>query len=321
MRRFGSGSRSATASRRSASSSRSAASRGSSSTRPSSSRAGRGASSSRRRATTARSRSSRARASRSSRSRWTTRASTPTRSTPSCGAAADPPSFLYTIPTFQNPSGRTLSAERRARLVEIVREHELAGPRGRPVRPRALRGQPRQPSLLELEGGELVTYTSSFSKTVAPGRAHRLLRPARRATRPAFEERAVSTYISPPFLPQAIVCGVRRAAVASSRTSSACAASCARGATRCSTRSTRTRPARLVVEPARGRLLRLARPRRRRHGRARGARRSGRASRSSPGAGFFPRGSGLGASAARASPSATRRRSGSPRASSARCAS
>ena len=38
----------------------------------------------------------------------------------------EPPSFLYTIPTFQNPSGRTLSAERRARLVEIVREHELA---------------------------------------------------------------------------------------------------------------------------------------------------------------------------------------------------
>ena len=36
------------------------------------------------------------------------------------------PSFLYTIPTFQNPSGRTLSAERRARLVEVVREHELA---------------------------------------------------------------------------------------------------------------------------------------------------------------------------------------------------
>ena len=27
--------------------------------------------------------------------------------------SASPPSFLYTIPTFQNPSGRTLSAERR----------------------------------------------------------------------------------------------------------------------------------------------------------------------------------------------------------------
>jgi len=29
----------------------------------------------------------------------------------------EPPSFLYTIPTFQNPSGRTLSRERRRRLV------------------------------------------------------------------------------------------------------------------------------------------------------------------------------------------------------------
>ena len=37
----------------------------------------------------------------------------------------DAASFLYTIPTFQNPSGRSLSPERRARLVEIVREHEL----------------------------------------------------------------------------------------------------------------------------------------------------------------------------------------------------
>src|SRR5215212_7789777 len=34
-------------------------------------------------------------------------------------------SFLYTIPTFQNPSGRTLSTERRRRLVELAREHEL----------------------------------------------------------------------------------------------------------------------------------------------------------------------------------------------------
>src|SRR5206468_10580812 len=36
------------------------------------------------------------------------------------------PSFLYTIPTFQNPSGRTLSVERRSRIVELAREHDLA---------------------------------------------------------------------------------------------------------------------------------------------------------------------------------------------------
>ena len=51
----------------------------------------------------------------------------------------DAPSFLYTIPTFQNPSGRTLSAARRTRLVEIAREHSARGAGGRPVRARALR--------------------------------------------------------------------------------------------------------------------------------------------------------------------------------------
>ena len=49
-----------------------------------------------------------------------------------------------------------------------------------------------------------MTYTSSFSKTVAPGvRTGYFVLPERDAD--AFEERAVSTYISPPFLPQAIV--------------------------------------------------------------------------------------------------------------------
>ena len=35
--------------------------------------------------------------------------------------AANPdPAFLYTIPTFQNPSGRTLPADRRRRVVELA---------------------------------------------------------------------------------------------------------------------------------------------------------------------------------------------------------
>ena len=49
-----------------------------------------------------------------------------------------------------------------------------------------------------------MTYTSSFSKTVAPGvRTGYFVLPEAHAA--AFEERAVSTYITPPFLPQAIV--------------------------------------------------------------------------------------------------------------------
>jgi DNA-binding transcriptional MocR family regulator len=49
-----------------------------------------------------------------------------------------------------------------------------------------------------------VTYTSSFSKTVAPGvRSGYFVLPEGDVA--GFEERAVSTYISPPFLPQAVV--------------------------------------------------------------------------------------------------------------------
>jgi DNA-binding transcriptional MocR family regulator len=116
---------------------------------------------------------------------------------------SDPPSFLYTIPTFQNPSGRTLSHERRQRVVDIASEHRLAILEDDPYGLVRYEGEP-PPTLHELDGGELVTYTSSFSKTVAPGlRTGYFVLPAGDAG--AFEERAVSTYISPPFHAQATI--------------------------------------------------------------------------------------------------------------------
>ena len=116
---------------------------------------------------------------------------------------SEPPSFLYTIPTFQNPSGRSLSTERRRRIVEIAVAHRLAVLEDDPYGLVRFEGD-AQPSLHDLEGGELVSYTSSFSKTVAPGlRTGYFVLPADTAT--SFEERAVSTYISPPFLAQAAV--------------------------------------------------------------------------------------------------------------------
>ena len=51
-------------------------------------------------------------------------------------------SFLYTIPTFQNPSGRTLGEERRRRIVELSARVRPARPRGRSVRARPLRRRP-----------------------------------------------------------------------------------------------------------------------------------------------------------------------------------
>ena len=35
------------------------------------------------------------------------------------------PKFIYTVPSFQNPGGVTLSLERRRRLVEVARRREL----------------------------------------------------------------------------------------------------------------------------------------------------------------------------------------------------
>jgi len=113
------------------------------------------------------------------------------------------PSFLYTIPTFQNPSGRTLSSARRQRIVEVAIEHGLPVLEDDPYGLVRFDGEP-QPTLHELEGGNLVTYTASFSKTIAPGlRTGYFALPSSEAS--AFEARAVSTYISPPFLLQATI--------------------------------------------------------------------------------------------------------------------
>ena len=117
--------------------------------------------------------------------------------------AAGETSFLYTIPTFQNPSGRTLSTERRRRVVELAESYGVPVLEDDPYGLVRYEGEP-PPSLHELEGGELVTYASSFSKTVAPGmRVGWFVAPAGLAA--GIEARAVSNYISPPFLTQATV--------------------------------------------------------------------------------------------------------------------
>jgi DNA-binding transcriptional MocR family regulator len=114
-----------------------------------------------------------------------------------------PPSFLYTIPTFQNPSGRTLSLERRRRVVELAARHRLPVLEDDPYGLVRYEGD-GPPSLHELDDAGNVTYASSFSKTVAPGmRSGWFVLPPDLAA--ALEERAVSTYISPPFLTQATI--------------------------------------------------------------------------------------------------------------------
>jgi len=114
----------------------------------------------------------------------------------------EPPGFLYVIPTFQNPSGRTLSAERRNRIVELAREHELLVLEDDPYGLVRYEGEPL-PSLHELSGGT-IAYSSSFSKTISPGlRVGWFVLPDDLASEIAAT--ATATYITPVLLGQATV--------------------------------------------------------------------------------------------------------------------
>jgi 2-aminoadipate transaminase len=113
------------------------------------------------------------------------------------------PAFLYTIPTFQNPSGRTLSLERRRRVLEVARRHGLLVVEDDPYGLVSFDAEP-PPTLHELAGGEGVVHSSSFSKTIAPGvRVGWFVLP--RSLAEDLEAMAVSTYITPPFLTAATV--------------------------------------------------------------------------------------------------------------------
>jgi DNA-binding transcriptional MocR family regulator len=116
--------------------------------------------------------------------------------------AGERPAFLYLIPTFQNPSGRTLSVERRRRIVELARAHDLLVLEDDPYGLVRFEGEPL-PSLLELSGG-VTAYSSSFSKTIAPGiRVGWFVLPE--ALAQEIESTAVATYITPVLLGQATV--------------------------------------------------------------------------------------------------------------------
>jgi 2-aminoadipate transaminase len=118
-------------------------------------------------------------------------------------ADGEKPAFLYTIATFQNPSGRTLSEERRRRIADLAREHDLLVLEDDPYGLVRYEGQ-LLPTIFELAGGTNVAYASSFSKTIAPGvRVGYFVLPDDLAKQ--IEALAVSTYISPPFMTQATV--------------------------------------------------------------------------------------------------------------------
>ena len=78
------------------------------------------------------------------------------------------PKFVYTVPTFQNPAGVTMSLPRRRRLIEVVHERELLVLEDNPYGLLRYEGDPLPP-LYKLDGGVYVMYLGTFSKILSPG--------------------------------------------------------------------------------------------------------------------------------------------------------
>ena len=78
------------------------------------------------------------------------------------------PKFVYTVPSFQNPGGVTMSLPRRKRLVEVARERELLVLEDNPYGLLRYEGEPL-PTLHSLDGGIYVMYLGTFSKIFSPG--------------------------------------------------------------------------------------------------------------------------------------------------------
>ena len=75
--------------------------------------------------------------------------------------------FLYTIPTFQNPAGVTLSEERREQVLDICERAGLLVIEDDPYGMLSFEGEAPRP--LRARRREGVFYLSTFSKTFAPG--------------------------------------------------------------------------------------------------------------------------------------------------------
>lgn len=76
--------------------------------------------------------------------------------------------LLYTVPTYNNPSGSTLTHERRSRLVELTGAHDLTVLEDDVYRELWF-DTPPPPPLIDYGGSQHIIRLGSFSKIIAPG--------------------------------------------------------------------------------------------------------------------------------------------------------
>lgn len=78
------------------------------------------------------------------------------------------PKFIYTVPTFQNPSGETMSLHHRKELLKIASEYDFLIVEDDPYGELYFEGKPIPP-IKAFDTKGRVIYTSTFSKILAPG--------------------------------------------------------------------------------------------------------------------------------------------------------
>ncbi|MFE9622571.1 PLP-dependent aminotransferase family protein [Streptomyces sp. NPDC006527] len=79
------------------------------------------------------------------------------------------PKLLYTVPTFQNPTGRTLPAERRAALASVAARHGLWIVEDDPYGELRYEGERVPWIAAHPDAGDRTVLLGSFSKVMAPG--------------------------------------------------------------------------------------------------------------------------------------------------------
>lgn len=75
--------------------------------------------------------------------------------------------FLYTIPSFQNPTGITMSAEKRKKVYELCRKYDVLIFEDNPYSELRFAGESQKP-IKALDTDGRVVYSGSFSKVMAP---------------------------------------------------------------------------------------------------------------------------------------------------------
>ncbi|EQB72973.1 MAG: hypothetical protein AMDU4_FER2C00111G0004 [Ferroplasma sp. Type II] len=78
------------------------------------------------------------------------------------------PKFIYTIPTFQNPAGYTMTLDRRKHLLELAEQYNVPVIEDNPYGDLRYSGT-KLPTLKSLDTNDMVTYLGTFSKIMAPG--------------------------------------------------------------------------------------------------------------------------------------------------------